>query len=249
MILLVSCQGEVNNQRRYERHRIERLEGDRVWDLGEPELCELPSYVWDERYCGPYPRITQEFFRCRGSRLNPPRCEIKGSGESVEYTDCGGLAQHGLPLLDGEEFVYPALMMILNRLQEELEKRVVITCGHCCPQHSSYVESSPSNRVSKHMIAAEVDFYVEGLEEEPERVIEQILAMYPHSWQRYQRAETNVRVAPWFNDEVFVKLYQRDEGRDFDNRHSHPYIGVQVRRHKGVRVSYTWEAANRYHRR
>lgn len=219
-------------------------------DFGIPYPQKLPPYSWEERYVGRLPRINKEFFRCRGSYSNAPRDIQEGNRDKGQYVDCGGSAQHGLPLKDEQEFVYPVLIDILNTLQEKTGKRVVITCGHRCPLHNSYADSSPSNRASKHMIAAEVDFYVEGMESQPEKIVELILKLYPEeSFHRYTKQDTNVRIQPWYNHEIFVKLYQRDEGRDLDNRHSYPYIGVQVRSHEGKRVSYTWEQATRYYRR
>ena len=29
---------------------------------------------------------------------------------------------------------------------------------------------------------------------------------------------------PWFNKEIFIKLYRKSEGRDGDNRHPYPYL-------------------------
>ena len=40
---------------------------------------------------------------------------------------------------------------------------------------------------------------------------------------------SHLAIEPWQNKEILIKLYQKDEGRDLDNRHPHPYISIQVR--------------------
>lgn len=85
------------------------------------------------------------------------------------------------------------------------------------------------------MIGAEVDFYVEGLEEDPSEVIQLIQDYYKRHYpeesqfQRFQSDKLNVRTSPWQNKEIFIKLYEADEGRNCDNAHGFPYIGIQVR--------------------
>ena len=147
----------------------------------------------------------------------------------------------------------------MNYLQARLGKKVVITCGHRCPAHNTYSDPSPYNRGSKHMIGAEVDFYVQGLENEAEVVIEALMEFYQQNpryhdapdyqkFVRYEKDSMNVLTEPWYNKEIFIKLYLEDEGRDWDNRHPFPYIGVQVRydRDREHRVSYTWDQAHNY---
>ena len=78
------------------------------------------------------------------------------------------------------------------------------------------------------MLAAEVDFYVEGIA--PYTVLEYIKEYYNHEpFERYHREGINISTPPWYNKEIFIKLYLPDEGRDGDNKHSHPYLGIQVR--------------------
>ena len=112
------------------------------------------------------------------------------------------------------------------------------------------------------MIGAEVDFYVRGQEDQPMKIVEMLMNYYKEHpsfknkreyvlFSRYEKEDTGVSVFPWYNKEIFIKLYQKDEGRDFDNKHPYPYIGIQVRhdRELGQRVSYTWEKAyQNYHR-
>jgi hypothetical protein len=254
LIGLFGCQGEEDEVRRANRTAapIRRLHTDEQPIAPPVEYVQRAPYPWELDYIGAHPRITKEFFRCKGSSLNPPR----GEGEELLH-DCGGSRAHGLPLFDGKEGVYPILPELLNYLQERTGKRVVITCGHRCPAHNSYADPSPSNRTSKHMIGGEVDFYVQGMEEEPEAIVDLLIEFYQKN-ERYAedpnytafheyRKETNVSTPPLYNKEVFIKLYEADEGRDYDNRHPYPYIGIQVRYafEEKRRVAYDWHTAHR----
>lgn len=219
------------------------------------------GYPWEETKDSQYPKITKEFFRCNGSSLNPPNI-IHREKEIARFYDCGGTQKHSLPLRDDKEFIYPILIDLLNNIQTKTQKRVVITCGHCCPEHNTYLDPSNANQASKHMLGAEVDFYVQGLEEEPERIIDIILAYYTEQpkykgmkefeeFKRYEKAERSVVTPSWLNKEVFVKLVKKHEGRDSDNRHPYPYISIQVRYDwdRKEQVSYTWNKAFRnFHR-
>ena len=113
------------------------------------------------------------------------------------------------------------------------------------------------------MLGAEVDFYLQGMEEQPERIIDTILSYYAEQpkykgqkefleFKRYEKEDKNVKVPPWFNKEIFVKLYRKNEGRDFDNRHPYPYVSIQVRYDFDLKepVTYSWDKAFRnFHRR
>lgn len=213
------------------------------------------DYFWEENQQGHYPKITKDFFRCRGSSLNPVRFVQKGK-EIVRYYDCGGPQKHSLPLREQKEFIYPILIDLLNYIQTQTGKQVVVTCGHCCPEHNAYLNPMPANQFSKHMLGAEVDFYLQGMEQQPEKIVELILAYYREQpkykgliefeeFKRYEKEDTNVKVFPWYNKEIFLKLVRKEEGRDFDNRHPYPYISIQVRYDWDLKkqVNYSWDQA------
>lgn len=211
----------------------------------------FPSYPWDERLVASFPKITKEFFRCKGSRLNPIIVQKKEGKEPLYVKDCNGASSHSLPLnSDQQEFVYPCLIDLLNYLQRELQNPVVITTGHRCPAHNRYADHSTLNTISKHMIAAEVDFYVKHFENQPLKVIKLIQDYYRHKYiksemttfLRYEKSGLNVSTFPWYNQEIFIKLYLSDEGRDFDNQHPYPYIGIQVRYDQALHKPVTFDA-------
>lgn len=241
--------------------KITRLHQEEIAQQEPVKQLKREPYPWEEGRDGAFPKLTKEFFRCNGSGLNPVNI-VNREKEQVRYYDCGGAQRHSLPLRDQKEFIYPILIDLLNYLQTTTEKRVVITCGHCCPEHNQYLDPSPLNQSSKHLIGAEVDFYIQGMEWQPEKVIDLIQAYYREQpkykgmleyqeFKRYDMGKTNVSIQPWYNKEIFVKLVKKTEGRDFDNRHPYPYVTVQVRYDwdKGEKVTYSWDSAFRnFHR-
>jgi hypothetical protein len=235
---------------------IYRVHNEHHFPLESLKLQKQKPYPWENGINGNYPLVTKEYFRCKGSSLNPPRHYQDKTSAQIFY-DCGGSEKHSLVLRDREEFIYPILIDLLNYLQTKTGKRVVITCGHRCPDHNTYSDPSPSNQYSKHMIGAEVSFYVQGMEENPETVVELIQDYYQiHTeyaekkdyleFKTYEKDDTNVSTLPIYNKEIFVKLFKKKEGRNFDNRHPYPYISIQVRydKEKNERVVYSWKEAN-----
>jgi len=251
-------QGKRNSQQQAEY--IYRKHDEFLFTIPPPKVLSSPIYPWDKRNGGLPLKINKEFFRCKGNTLNP--CHVTNlDGEQVRYYDCGGIQKHGLPLKNGKEFIYPILIDLINDIQTRAHARVVITSGHRCPEHNSYIDPSKENQTSKHMIGAEVSFYVHGMEHKPELVIQYIQEFYQRNsayagnrqYQEFHRYEkkTDVETPPWFNKEIFIKLFKKYEGRNFDNRHPFPYISIQVRYDKDANenINYSWEKANKnYHR-
>lgn len=248
-LLLNSCQKK-RRDGRIEAAYIYRKANEHCYVIEPIEHITPPSYSWENRYVGKHFCISKEFFRCKGSSVHP--LIIK---EQV-LADCNG--GHSLPLREGKEHIYPLLIALLNYIQEKTEKEVVITTGHRCSKHNRYADQSTYNSASMHMIGAEVDFYVVGMEGKGEEIVELIKQYYLEDeevkgdpdyrvFKRYTNKNVNVRIEPWYNQEIFVKIYQADEGRDFDNQHKHPYLSVQMRydRHKREKVRFTHEEAER----
>lgn len=225
----------------------------------KPIVKEFPSYSWNKKDMGGFWRITKDFFRCKGSPMNPM---ISKENDKSLIRDCVGGENHGLPVRDGKEFIYTCLIELLNHIQEKTKKKVVITTGYRCPQHNHYADQSSLNKTSKHMMGAEVDFYVEGMEKEPEKIVS-LLQMYykKHhtlsedkeyvNFQRMDAAKYNVTIPPWANKEIFIKLNLETENRDFDNSHPYPYITLQVRydRENDKKVVFDEKQTNQYLRK
>lgn len=242
---------EKDSARANKGKQITRLSHEVSIVLDPPRYQPSPPYPWEEGLVGNLPKITKEYFRCNGSLLNPEKM-IERNGQLERITDCGGAEKHSLPLKDGLEFVQPILISLMNHIQAETGKKVVITSGHRCPEHNQYVDSSKSNLYSKHQVGAEVSFYVKGLEESPERVVQLLMDYYKNhqdedfrQFQRYEKDDTGVITKPWYNKEIYIKLFKQNEGRNFDNRHPFPYIAVQVRYDPDSkeRVIYSWDKA------
>lgn len=249
LLLLVSCKDKKSDSQEGEKRNqkggyVSRT-ADEFTAIPPMTLVSREPYPWEEKYCGELAKITKEYFRCKGTSSNPP---IMAKGER-----CADCNKHSLPLRDGKEFVYPILIDLLNHLQEKTHKKVIITSGHRCPAHNTYINAHP---YSKHMVGAEVAFYVEGLELEPGLVIKHLIDYYKdhpnpqfQQFKRYDKQDLDVSIQPWLNKEIFIKLYASNEGRDLDNNHAYPYISIQVRydRDAQSQVTYSWhKAQNNY---
>lgn len=257
LLLTCGCQSSLK-ETEYQKIRLSNRVEKQIQRRSSSQLIsycvsEVPSknaFPWQPLGHDLFPLITKEFFRCKGDRESPSYLK-----NEERLFDCNGSERHSLPLKEGKEFVYPILIQLLNHLQQSLNAQVVVTCGHRCPQHNRYSDTSEYNQTSKHMLAAEVDFYVQGYEQTPEIVIEKIIEFYQQPkyqgmdqyqfFSRYTKKDVNVSTPPWFNQEIFLKIYKAHEGRDFDNKHKFPYVSIQVRQDpiSGEKVTYTWQQA------
>lgn len=240
---------------------IYRLECEKrlSFDPVQPRVQKF--YPWQSSQSINLLPISREYFRCKGSNLNQPLIIQEDGKETARYSDCGGAEKHSLPLRADKEYIYPILIELLNHIQERTTRPVIITSGHRCPTHNAYVDPSPANGASKHMTGAEVNFYVQGLEGRPEvivRIIQEFYKTHPRyqnqkeylEFQRFEK-KSNVATLPWYNKELFIKVFKATEGRNFDNRHSHPYIALQVRfdYERNLRVDFSWDAAQAFLRK
>ncbi len=256
IFLLSGCLGDKKYSKDSVTEQIERKRNEKAIRVPDSILREEPYYPWKKKI-----EITKEYFACKGSSLNPPKIIVEGNKEFSRYYDCGGSLKHSLPIKEDSEHIYFVLIDILNYIQKLTKKPVIITSGHRCPTHNNYLDPSPKNSNSKHLIGAEVNFYVQGYEDVPEKIIECIFLYYKthptlstqKEYVTFERSQvpTNVITAPWYNKEIFVKLFKKEEGRNFDNRHAFAYISIQVRfdRLKNEKVFVTHEQAQRYLRK
>lgn len=229
--------------------------------LSEPKPISQKPYPWRNDSSSQIKIITKEYFRCKGSSLHAPRIILQDGKETGRFYDCGGAERHSLPVMEGKECIYPILLELLNEIQKQTGLPVIITSGHRCPAHNAYLDPRPKAQGSKHMIGAEVDFYVQDMQENPDKILEIIFDFYKtkdrfqdkKEYQVFNRfdKETDVSTAPWYNKEIFIKLYAKTEGRNFDNRHPYPYLSIQVRfdTEKNERVAFTPEKAQQFLRK
>ncbi len=254
LLFLGGCSGIERAEN--EKIRRRNCKGEFIYRTQNEYTCAISPPAHTPRAAYPWERttalLTRDFFRCKGDSSHPPL-----ENQEQELSDCEGSSRHGLPVIHGQEGVYPILIELLNHIQERTGKKVVITCGHRCPVHNTYSDPSKENLVSKHQIGAEADFYVQGLEQQPLDIIELLMAYYKETppykgdpafetFRRYERGDVRVSVKPWFNTEIFIQLFQPHEGRDGDNSHPYPYISIQVRYDRDLKekVVYEWKKAH-----
>ena len=253
---LIGCSGLEKSEQKKIRELntttslIRRHHDEILFPISTPKPQKQDPYPFENKWIGSHLKITKEFFRCKGSPLNPPINILNKELNTNYYLDCGGVEGHSLPLKEGKEFIYPILIDLLNYVQEKTEKKVIITSGHRCPIHNIYATSSTGMQSSKHLIGAEVDFYVKGLEDEPEKVVSLLINYFQdksglNPFSQAGKPDPDATTPPWFNQEVLIKLYKAEEGRNRDNQHSYPYLSIQVRYDKESKrgVSYSWHQA------
>lgn len=202
---------------------IFRHEDEKFCMIDTPKQRIREPYSWEHYLTGELPKITKEYFRCHGQGKSPPR-----NVDANFYYDCGGYDKHSLPIREHREYIYPVLIDLLNHVQMMTHKKVIITCGHRCPVHDRYAQNGRYTALSKHLIGAEVDFYVEGMESQPEKIITILKDYYAqHGDKEYATFVRGHHEEG--NKEVSFKIYQKDEARDLDNQHPYPYIAIQVK--------------------
>ncbi len=254
---LASCSEETEeySQVTTKMECITRSHNDTSFTLDPPKPKTQKPYPW--AVTSALTPITKEYFRCKGMPLNPPRIIHEGTKEIMRYNDCSGGEKHSLPLRVDKEFIYPILIELMNYIQERTEHPVHITSGHRCQTHNTYVDPNPQNSASKHMIGAAVCFYVQGLEERPDTILQVIQEFYKNhpryhgqkdyvEFQRFEK-KTTTSTQPWYNKEILVKICKATEARDLDNRHPYPYLIIQVRFDfdRNLRVDFDQEIAKK----
>src|SRR3990172_327163 len=183
-VLLAGCSGlEKSEQEKLRRNNaqgelIYRHHNEVLYPLETPRHRIREKYPWEESGIGKFPKVTKEHFRCRGSSLNPPHADHKDHSRPMNFFDCGGFQKHSLPLRNYKKFFYSVFLDLLNYVQSKTHHNLIVTCGHRCPVHNSYADNSTYNQASKHMIGAEVDFYVQGMEQQPEAIVKIIMDYY-----------------------------------------------------------------------
>ena len=228
------------------KEAIYRKHSEVFFQIDQPKKRSVEPYFWENKIAGNIQAITKEYFRCKGSISNPPvMLNEKTSNEKYHY-DCGGFDEHSLPVKEEKEFVFPALVEILNYVQKKAMKKVVITCAYRCPKHNLYAESQATK--SKHLVGAEVDFYVQGLEYNPKEVISILKQYYEEKVAQFGllQSKSALDTVTYENKEVKVSLFKEDEKRDFDNRHPYPYISIELKYDRDTKKSvfYNWHQSH-----
>ena len=155
--------------------------------------------------------------RCTGGAVT-----LLKDGKSKTYRDCGREARPLGPM-------DPRIAALVEKLRCAVGDVVVISSGYRSRRHNRYLwaylaarglRPNPVSRTSRHMAGKAVDFYVRGYSYGKLKALEKWLL----SWAgRLAAPLRGSRKAIW------TKVYRKDEGRDPDNLHPHPYMHVQLR--------------------
>lgn len=202
-------------------------------------LVKKDPYPWENE--SPFPKITINSLRCRGDRSHPILKHLQG-----EFEDCNGMYEHGLPYVDHEEFVYPVLLTLLNKVQNVFNKQVVVVSGHRCPKHHLYITLG-SSKLSKYMIGARVDFTVIGMEDQGELIIEKIKEFYSEDEEKFchfKKEVDSTGTVIWSNQEIRLFITKEGEHNVIDKK-KHPVVTIDVcfDRKKNEPVYLDWNQA------
>ena len=119
-LCLLGCRNQSHtSKKKFNAEYLYLLESDPLPAPFPPLPQGREPYPWESKYIGKYPRITKDYFRCRGNLLHPMITRKKEGREPEHFRDCGGGEKHGLPIKEGKEFIYPKLLELLNYLQEK----------------------------------------------------------------------------------------------------------------------------------
>ena len=231
---LTACSGLEQSEREKARRRnckgeyIYRNKGDFFYPIAAP--ASRPPRALSLGIGVQSPPHHQGIFPLQRQLPESSHVDPSDPAKPLPCSDCEGSRRHGLPIIQGKEGVYPILLDLLNYLQKKTGKRVIITCGHRCPAHNTY--SDPSRKPhSKHQIGAEVDFYVQGMEERPQEIAGLLMQYYQetpstkttrNSLNSSAMRKPDTEIQPWMNKEIFIKLYQKK------GRAGHATTGIPI---------------------
>lgn len=205
---------------------ILRYATEQFHPISFPEKKVRERYSWENTLAHQFPKITKEAFRCKGRGHPKPKI----LRENTAIFDCQGADKHSLPLHEDKEAVYPALLEILNYLQDHLRKKVVVTSGHRCYIHQTYLLGTTAGAVTKYLLGAQVDFLMDGMQASSPKIIECLAAYYQEIFpdQKEYQLEKSV-TGVWQNKEISLKLFAKHEGRNEDNCHELPYLSLELK--------------------
>lgn len=179
--------------------------------------------------------ITEDDFRCKGDSAANPPCLWKG--ELYYDGDGGTLPQRGID---------EDLLILLNVIQFETGRKVVVLSGYRSRMHNSYLAAELFNYVndgdsgnpyevsmtSKHLMGAAADFYVEGFEDKHDEILEVIFEAIKKTGDTSSPVSSFVYLRPrmpdgervryffpsYRTDRWWIHAYAENEGRDIDCR-------------------------------
>src|SRR5262245_52233460 len=88
--ILCLCCSESRDDNNPKGEYIYRLHNEYMFNPPEPKKNDHKIFAWDDETIDGIPKITKEFFRCRGNLLNPDK-DIVVNNENIKISDCGGI--------------------------------------------------------------------------------------------------------------------------------------------------------------
>ncbi|MEG1542260.1 MAG: hypothetical protein RRZ67_02520 [Victivallaceae bacterium] len=191
---MTACHPQHGKKKYISHYSIVGQKTGRFFFLPESQKRSPPNYPHREYMEKVIPSVTKQSFRC------------KGKGDFANNTfDCKGIFEHGLPLRDNKEFVYPCLIDLLNYIIKKSGVKVTITEGHSCPNHKKHLNPESPDLTSKHLIGAAVTFKTIDLSTEKLfRIIKRYYAVHPAYRTCPEYTNFNQEDLQLFNKEVFV---------------------------------------------
>lgn len=127
LLLLIVSGCSSSDEAESDRARLQNATGEYIYrnhneylfKVEPPLKIQISHYPWESHISH---QITKDYFRCKGSNLNPPHV-VQKKGETVRFFDCGGAEKHSLPLYNSKEFIYPILIDLLNYIQNKSGKK------------------------------------------------------------------------------------------------------------------------------
>lgn len=144
-----------------------------LWQDSHSLTHQVPWIRYIDGKHGTYHTLTRDHFRCKGRGDRAPIALNDGN----YLFDCWG-REHGLPWIEGREFVEPLLILLLNGVQNELQSPVTIFSGHRCPAHHRYLTQGEGSATDRHLIGAAADFELNGYTQEPQTVVAAIQKVF-----------------------------------------------------------------------
>lgn len=173
-------------------------------------------------------KIDKEHFRCKGSLSNKPVVSLEGK----TLNDCEGAYKHSLPIRREKEFIYPALIEVLNFIQNRLSKKVVVLSGHRCIDHLRYVKQDYTPLSFKSLVGAEVRFYVEGAENQLDSIVSAIFSYYDLFFPK-DKQMVSFTSSPenkvYENKELIVRLIEPNHPEIEEHALSFPYCQIELK--------------------
>ncbi|PCI76056.1 hypothetical protein COB21_04930 [Candidatus Aerophobetes bacterium] len=220
-----------------ERGNIKHFPSSLLFSAPPPHL-ELASLTPKEHTN--LPPITTHHFRCKGSHNNPIIHHI--IDEKTKYfQDCDGLHTHSLPIIDGEETVYPHLVELLNYAQQKTKRPITILSGHRCYMHQSYLSCKHADLISLYQLGAAADVCFQGSHLNLLSLVSAISDWYSCAKNLSKtKFSINQDHTQWSNRYITLTLHEKTDLPSTAYQGPHLTIKLKKDPHSGKTITYSY---------